>query len=83
MTNEQLIAAALVHELAVKFRQLKAASEKDAIDAAAPDQQAREPWNDFMARYAAQHPVVEFVPAAMQRLKDVNEAMDAFTKSNP
>jgi hypothetical protein len=81
MKTENLILAAQVRELAAELRQQHAYSTKKEMDARLPAEQ-RETYEEFLAKYKLAHPIVKFVPEAMQKLEKVSEVIEEYLRSN-
>jgi len=82
MRTEDLILAAQVRELAAELRHQHAYTTKKEMDERLPPEQ-RESLEDFMEKYRAAHPVMKFVPEAMQKLEKVSEVIQDYLKTHP
>lgn len=82
MRTEDLILAAHVRELAAELRHHHAYSTKKEMEERLPVEQ-HESMEDFLERYRVAHPVMKFVPEAMQKLEKVSEVIQDYLKTHP
>jgi len=82
MRTEDLILAAQVRELAAELRHQHAYTTKKEMDERLPPEQ-RESLESFMEKYRVAHPVMKFVPEAMQKLEKVSEVIQDYLKTHP
>ena len=82
MRTEDLILAAHVRELAAELRHHHAYSTKKEMEERLPVEQ-HESMEDFLEKYRVAHPVMKFVPEAMQKLEKVSEVIQDYLKTHP
>ena len=82
MRTEDLILAAHVRELAAELRHHHAYSTKKEMEERLPAEQ-HESMEDFLEKYRVAHPVMKFVPEAMQKLEKVSEVIQDYLKTHP